>query len=222
MDRDQVKLVRDAMSAERLAPYEAACGGDVAAALRLYGWNSQVSAAFYWPLQNLEIVLRNALHREMSALFGRPDWWIRRVVNLHADAARDVRRAREKLVRRGKEATPSRMVAELSFGFWVSLLGKGNDYETRLWRPALYRAFPHYSGRRQPLHRQLDSVRLFRNRIAHHEPIYRRHLAADHESILRLAAYMSPDTVQCVQRNDQVPLVLPRKPDGGNPDAPSS
>ena len=44
------------------------------------------------------------------------------------------------------------MVATLSFGFWVSLLGPGGrikgsalraNYEMTLWRPALRRAFPY-------------------------------------------------------------------------------
>lgn len=203
-----------AMSRERLAPYLAACRGDLAAAMRLYGWNLEVAAAFFHgPLHYLEITLRNALDRELAARFGRRDWWFAPDVDLHDYAAGKVAKAREKLSRRSKDPTSGAMVAELPFGFWVSLLGKGNDYEMRFWRPALRRAFPRYRGRRVPLHRDLDHVREFRNRIAHHEPIYGRHLVADHATVLRLLGYISPEARDCLKRYDLVPEVLARRPD---------
>ncbi len=99
------------------------------------------------------------------------------------------------------------------FGFWVNLLASGNDYETRLWRPALHQAFPGYEGRRGPLHRDLYHVRLLRNRIAHYEPIHKRHLAADHSTIVRVLSYLSPETAAWVELNDRVPEVLARRRD---------
>jgi hypothetical protein len=59
-----------ALSPERLSTYLAAANGDHAAALRLYVWNTEVSAAFYGPLQALEIVVRNAFHRDLAAVYG--------------------------------------------------------------------------------------------------------------------------------------------------------
>jgi hypothetical protein len=211
MDDEQVSRIREAMSAERLAPYEADCAGDGAAALRLYSWNLEVSAAVWGPLNCLEVVCRNAMHRELSTLFGRPDWWFATGVGLHLPAERMVEEARQELARQGKVATPGRIVAELRFGFWVSLLGKGNGYEMRLWRPGLCQAFPGHRGPCRPLHRDLNSVRLFRNRIAHHEPIFRRHLAADHATVMRLIAAVSPETAEFARQRDRVPAVLARR-----------
>jgi hypothetical protein len=105
------------------------------------------------------------------------------------------------------------MVAELPFGFWVSLLGSGADYETRLWRPALRLAFSGYRGRRSVIHLELDATRRLRNRIAHHEPIYRRDLRADHARILRLLEYVSWDYKTWVQEHDRVPAVLTARQD---------
>jgi hypothetical protein len=42
---DQLDVLRKAASEARTAPYLAACGGDRTAALRLYAWNIQISAA---------------------------------------------------------------------------------------------------------------------------------------------------------------------------------
>ena len=57
----------------RFGPYLAAAHGNVRAALDLYVWNLCLGAAFYGPLAILEVTVRNALHRELSALFG-PSW----------------------------------------------------------------------------------------------------------------------------------------------------
>lgn len=205
---EQASEVRAAISIERLAPYDMACDGDTVAALRLYAWNAEVAAAFWGPLHCLEVVMRNAMHRELAARFGRPDWWSSPALGLHPFADR---RVRELLDRHQVGVGPDRIVADLEFGFWVSLLGRGNDYEMRLWRPALHRAFPGYRGPRATLSDQMGSVRLFRNRIAHHEPIYYRHLEADHAKILRFIEVVSPATAGWARRCDRVPAVLAKR-----------
>jgi hypothetical protein len=205
---DKLDMLQKAASEARTAPYLAACGGDRTAAVRLYVWNIQISAAFQAPLGCLEIVCRNALHQRLSDLFGRADWWYAPSLRLHNVAQRIASDAVDETSRRHRIATPDRVVAELPFGFWVSFLGSGSDYETRLWRPALCRAFPGYRGRRQPLHRELDEARRLRNRIAHHEPVYGRDLAADHARALRIVALISPEHAEWVRQHDRVPDVL--------------
>lgn len=94
----------------------------------------------------------------------------------------------------------------------MSLLGKGADYEVRLWRPVLHRAFPGYVGPRGPLYTDVNSVRLLRNRIAHHEPIHGRHLAADHATVRRLIRAVSVEADLLAGRGDRVAEVLMRRP----------
>jgi hypothetical protein len=86
-------------------------------------------------------------------MFGRDDWWDAPELGLHHTAQRIASDAKREVQRWRGGITSGRMVAELPFGFWVSLLGSGTDYETRLWRPGLRRAFPGYRGRRAALHR---------------------------------------------------------------------
>ena len=57
-------------SPDRLSTYLTAAGGERERALQLYTRNTQLSAAFYGPLQGLEIALRNALHRQLTRLYG--------------------------------------------------------------------------------------------------------------------------------------------------------
>jgi hypothetical protein len=103
------------------------------------------------------------------------------------------------------------MVAELSFGFWTGLLGR--RYEVSLWRPVLHSAFPGFAGERARLHTDLYHLRKLRNRIAHHEPIYHRHLAADYASTLKIISFVAPDVSRWVRQNDRVAEVLARRSD---------
>ena len=156
--------VRRTLSEPRFAAYLRAAVGDAEVALRLYWWNIEVSAAFYGLLHCLELSLRNALHHQLGNRFGPS-------------------------IRRGVRVDVDDIVAGLPFGFWVSLLSRGAAYDRQLWVPALHRAFPGYSGRREKLHDNLLAMVLFRNRIMHHEPIHHRDLAADHAKIYRLLGY---------------------------------
>ena len=200
-----------AFSAARMEPYLKHCNGDAVKAFRLYAWNVEVSAALSGPLSCLEVVLRNALHERLTAMVGRSDWWRDGRVNLHDVAQRLLVDAATALAKRGKLQGSDGMVAELHFGFWIALVGKGRNYETTLWRPALRHAFPHYSGGRRDLHWELDSMRLLRNRISHAEPVHQRHLEADHQTIMNLIGYISPPAAEYVRRHDRVERVLRRR-----------
>jgi hypothetical protein len=52
---------------DRLSSYLAASANKRRRAIALYEWNSAVSAAFYVPLQTVEVALRNGSHRELAA-----------------------------------------------------------------------------------------------------------------------------------------------------------
>jgi hypothetical protein len=118
--------------------------------------------------------------------------------------------ARRKLSSRHTGRVADDMVAELSFGFWVSLVS--SVYDRSLWVPYLHRAFPGYRGPRRRLHDELHTMLLFRNRIMHHEPIHYRHLDADHRTLVRALAYLSPSMVQQLGPRDRVALVLRQRP----------
>jgi hypothetical protein len=96
-------------------------------------------------------------------------------------------------------ADPGRIVAELPFGFWERLLTHGPpgklNYEMALWRPALPRAFPNSRRRRVDVHKPIPTLRDLRNRIAHHEPIFGRPLAAEYQTILEVTDWIRPELV---------------------------
>ena len=154
-----------------------------------------------------------------------PEWFDNGEAGLDTGARRRIAKAREDLTGHGQgvEASDSDIVAALSFGFWVSLLGKGGDLGTRnkasyhdtLWLPALRMAFLPAGGslKRKQAYMPLYHLRAFRNRIAHHEPIFQRDLARDHKRILEVAGWISPVTAARIDHHSRVPELLARRND---------
>ncbi len=77
-----------------------------------------------------------------------------------------------------------------------------------LWRKALYKAFPHSRKSRAETHSPLDYLRTFRNRIAHHEPIFNRPLEADFRSILEVSGWICPKTADWIRHHGRVEEML--------------
>ncbi|MPY62104.1 hypothetical protein [Streptomyces spongiae] len=198
-----------AFSGLRMARYVHAAHGNTVVAGRLYWWNVEASAALYGSLHCLELALRNALHHQLSLAYGRADWWAKAPLN--PNGQRLVAKARSKCVRRGLVPTADDIVAELSFGFWASLVSGGSGYDRLFWVPVLHKAFPHYSGRRDTLYDGLWSLVLLRNRIMHHEPIHHRDLNADHAKIYRVLGYLDPRLAKEAQAMDRFPAVRANK-----------
>ena len=215
-----IDALETSLSPERLATYVAEAGGNREKAVRLYTWNTAVSAAFYGPLQGLEIALRNAVHRELSNRYGA-DWYDNPKAGLDGGTLSRVAAARADLKRDSYPDDPPHVVAALSFGFWVALLGPGGrlpsggkaNYEMTLWRAGLFRAFPHAKVSRKAAHRPLDYLRTFRNRIAHHEPIFDRHLARDYTSLMDVTGWISKDTQAWINHHSRVPVLLAQAQD---------
>lgn len=204
------------ISPPRFGRYLARYGGNRTYAARLYGWNLSISSAFWEPICVLEVAVRNALHDQLVIGRKRDDWWNDPVLNLCNNERDAISSAIGTLISRGN-ATPSsdQVVAATSFGLWVGLTGEGvvRDttlrYETTLWQPRLVKAFPKADGkRRKYIHAELNKIRVLRNRIAHHEPIYNSPLPALYDSILEVAGMVNPDAETFIRDSSRVAAVL--------------
>ena len=207
------------LSPERMSTYvRAVPDRDKEQAVRLYIWNVALSSAFYEVLQGLEVTLRNSMHKRLAASYGA-GWYENPQTGLDDGGMRRIESLKTQLAHSGRRrATPSQIVAGLSFGFWVSLLGNGGriavsnhraNYEMTLWRPALRHAFPHVrSLTRKQAHAALDRLRILRNRIAHHEPIFHRDHAEDCRLILEVTGWISPVTREWLELHNRVHAVL--------------
>jgi hypothetical protein len=104
----------------------------------------------------------------------------------------------EELRRDRRDTTPGKVVAELKFAFWVGLLGP--QYDATIWRKCLYKAFRAGGGkRRRDIHSRLNALRRFRNRIAHHEPIFHKPVKVTHIEVIETVGWMCKHTAAWAQ-----------------------
>ena len=203
----------------RLAPYLARYRGDTRLAIRLHAWNAELSSVFWGPIGLLEVTLRNAIHDRLRA--GRPDdWWNHSdLVRMTEREERALARAIDKLAYAGNyHPTADDVVASTAMGLWVGLLDTGyardplRDYETALWAPRVKDAFPYRGelGRRQ-VHAKLNRVRVFRNRIAHHEPIYYKDPRGIRDLVLECLGLFDPDLQRYAAASQRIDAVLARQ-----------
>ena len=197
-----MRALRGAISGERFATYLKLAEGDRRRALRFYTRNAALGAAFHGPLQALEVTLRNAVHDTMTQARGK-SWFDGPL--LQDSEQKAVSKAKRSLQRERKPLTAGRVVAGVSFGFWVALFAK--KYDATLWRIALHQLIGPDPTRGE-LHDLLDRLRTLRNRIAHHEPILQRDLRADHDGILWVLRTLSPEMAAWVEHHSRVPEVL--------------
>jgi hypothetical protein len=205
-------LLQGKLSPDRLAPYVRACAGDLDAAVSLYEHNTALSGTFFQSLSCLEVILRNALHDQLTAWHdarSRPGQWYHDPAHLLEGRARqDIAIARDRLRQRHKTETPGRIVAELSFGFWRFLIGK--RYQATLWPQALRFAFPYLQPKpvRSRVSDPVDSLHRLRNRIAHHERIHHERLADRYRDLLLVAGLIHPEALAWINDTSRVPGLL--------------
>ena len=217
-DASKLANVVSHLTPDRLTRYLAASLGDTKRAIELYVWNTAISSAFYFPLQTLEVGLRNGLHAALGNTFGAA--WHDTPEFLATDStgglATDIQRAKDELIERNKPPDTPHLVASLTFGFWAQLTS--SRFETDLWLPCLHRAFPNYIKveqkplRRGQVSKKIKKLNEFRNRIAHHEPIFHYTLAARYDLILSLCSWMYTDLRDWVECNSTVSQILSQQP----------
>lgn len=203
------------LTSERLGSYFSAAEGDIDAAFALYEWNIEVAAAALSLTAMVEVVLRNAIDREMrtwAAARGATDWLT--AAPLDAQGRSDITKARTRAARGRQTVTHGHVVAELNLGFWRFLMSR--KYFTSLWIPALQHAFPHATGdarlKRGILEGHTQQLLYLRNRAAHHEPLHQRDLRADLDRSLQLAQAIHPTAGAWVANHQQLGQVLERRP----------
>lgn len=181
------------ISIKRLDKYLAAMGGDLDKSLKLYEENTRLAEAFYTPLQCLEVCLRNTLNLRLSTTFGA-DWLTNDKPSLEDGAKLAIVNTIADLQKNDHDSSPDDVVAELNFGFWVGLMGP--SYDATLWRQTLYKGFTATGGgqKRTTVHRRFNALRRFRNRVAHHEPIFHRPLEQLHSEIIEGIGWMCRHT----------------------------
>lgn len=188
-----------ALSHARVSNYRAFFGvTSDAEAYGLYVWNEALSNAFSRTLAALEIAMRNQFHAALSARYGAVgsassrDWFNH--ISLQGKSSTSVQElthTRKRVkggiqhVPRTPTPSPDDVVSRLTFGFWPHLLDVQVDQTGQPidWAAILVDVLPGHRQRnatywatqrhRDALFARIDFCNSLRNRIAHHEPIWK-------------------------------------------------
>lgn len=199
------------ISLARLAPFLDATYADHLAATELYVWNARLSSACIEATHHVEVLVRNAIHRQLKAdqpEHGLRSWLIDADV-LQPGELGAVEAAVMRIRRLHKPVIDDRVVAGLPLSFWARLVG---THYKELWKSTLHHAFPHGSGNRKDVAGQLNRVSQLRNDIAHHKSILDVPVAERHRDLLDLAAAVDPAAAEWIVGISQVEAVLAEAP----------
>ncbi len=205
--------VRSALAEARLDRYRAASYGDRELAFDLYLWNCRLCEAFYAPLHFAEITLRNGIRKHLAGRAGER-WFEDRTFRGLLDE-RNKKKLEDALEREmkahGDGMTEAHVVSALTLGYWDHLTTK--RFERFLWAKGLKAGFPHAPADGLAVLRgKIDALRVFRNRIAHHEAIFDKGPTSRHQDALDVIGYACGTTAAWVAAASRVPAVISERP----------
>ncbi|MBF9334890.1 hypothetical protein G3N30_01105 [Microbacterium lacticum] len=204
----------------RLARLLADTHGDLTRAHELFEWNVHAAGAAMEAVYVFELILRNALDRELRvwnrAMTGSSDW----LLNPHPYLLRalyepEVKKANERARRiageHGRSVTNDDVVAQMSLGTWRYLLpSKANKSKQKLWEVALKNAFPAWPGdwSAESIVSRVGTAHGLRNRVAHLEPLHRYDLRRARRDMRSVCHAIGPDAARFyVQSERLLPLI---------------
>lgn len=208
------------VSPPRLVKYRPAGGSDLDMAVN-YLWNMTLAEALHPSLSALEIGVRNGIPNAMTDQFGTDPWFHHPHFTGNRNLGGEINRAINRLGGPASRPAAGRIVAELHFSYWTTLLS--GYYHRLLWNPnraALLRTvFPHLTGsdfQRHLIHGRYNMIRIFRNRVMHHEPLLygftlpgQPTVALDtmHDDIVEAIGWVSPRLQTSLALIDRFPHV---------------
>ena len=214
LSQDQINAITSAISPTRMGTYLNAGGfGSGATAIDIYVWNALVSGAFFSALHVAEVVVRNAISQALELKYGINWPW-------NSGLERSLPKWSKSELRSARQSVPfgstGKVIAELKFAFWCSLLTKAQDQH--IWNMHLRTVFPFLpfplstTAGRKMLYEDMETLRGFRNRIAHHEPIIGYPLLELQDRIQRLVKARCDKTADWLSQWEVVSATLAARP----------
>ena len=202
MDKSTFESIEKSISPERLAVYKAD-GASNETALARYIYNIELSKSLYPIINIFEVTLRNSIDKALETFFNVPDW--SSAIPLTQTELMMIDEAKIKIKKKGKEYSHSRLVSELTLGFWVALMGK--KYNNQNFQFFIIKHIFHGCSSKQKsssaMQKNLAEIRFLRNRIAHHERIsHWTDLEQKHDLILDFIRWMSQEMHKIATHND--------------------
>ena len=206
-----------ALQQERLNRYRAAAVSDGVQPIDLYMWNIELAESFLPSLHFAEVTCRNAMHNALIGMAGEhwyQDRTIRRILAPRNCRELDVVIRRE-TTQHGRAVTNHHFVSELTFGFWNHLATR--RFDNALWSNGIQYCFPNAptTKGREDLYLLIESVRRWRNRVAHHKAIFDKGPTRKHDDAIRLISWCCEDTSKWVRKKSKVPDIINMRPKAG-------
>lgn len=166
------------LSKPRLGRFLIAANQNKDKALRMYRQNIELSKALFGLLSIFEVAIRNYIDKHYQAKFGDYEWLknqcAHRGIFSHPSFLKYGFEPRIKILttvtKLGNRYTHDRLVAELSFGFWIYMFAPIQFFVGGQSLHKIYENRPKGTSQKQ-IFKELDEIRSLRNRIAHHEPL---------------------------------------------------
>lgn len=240
MSFSQRHAVQDALSHARLEPYLERTGGNVKQALRLYAWHAHLTAAVQTILGTTEVILRNAMDRQLqvwnttqdssltSWLLEEPASPLRSLsaAKRHDALRRAINQAQARPTghrRYNQPVTHDDVLAQVMFGMWKDLLPnhqlgvnpqtRENLNRQRLWEESLCFAFPHANDPYgQETFWRVAHLHRLRNRVSHMEPLLDIDVNAHIREAFDLVSTINPQAAQWLSGISTVSHLLSQEP----------
>lgn len=198
--------------------------GDLALAHELFEWNVRASGAAMEAIHVFELVLRNAIDRELriwnAAMAGTPDWALRphpyllRALN-QTELTKAATRARRIATEHNRPVRHDDALAQMSLGMWRYILpSKSNKSKQKLWAVSIKNAFPAWPGDwpAESIVARVSNVHGLRNRVAHLEPLHRYDLRRVRRDMRSVCHAIGPDVARFFVQTERLLPVIEAKP----------
>ncbi|MBF0167280.1 MAG: Abi family protein [Alphaproteobacteria bacterium] len=201
LTRGAFRNVENALSPGRLSRYMHEARQDPHTALRLYLWNVRLCESAYLACQVAEVSYRNAVHQVLRTRY--PGWWVDRnrfIPQLPKRLRDELDRVVKDVIKNHSADPEDYVVSGLSLGFWLHMTSK--SFRKNLFvsaSPLLCRSLPAGLGV-DDVYDAVDKLRNFRNRIAHHKPIFDRNPDSHVRRAKEIVSWFDGDTYWLVEQ----------------------
>ena len=207
MDKRFYSEIENAFTVSRLSVYKQD-GADDLTCLARYLYNIEVCKSLYSSLNIFEVTFRNAIDTVLCSVAGADNWYD--ILTLDSTSMKNINDAKHKIQKKGKLVTHDRIVSELTFGFWTSLLTPRYSqaaFQSKIIK-ACFKTVPAAQRNIKYLQIRFDKVRVLRNRVSHHERIIHwKDLNTQHAELLESIKWLNNTSYELACSCDKFPKV---------------
>lgn len=204
---NNISAIKDSLSDKRFLAYLKKAGFNETYAFNLYLYNARISKAFLFPLHILEVSLRNRINEIFKINYGE-DW--ANHSNFQSILTFESLSNLEVALCRASQNKTENVISELSFDFWSNLFRP--EYDRYFWQKNMKFLISNHLVTRKVFQKIIKEINKFRNRIAHHEPIYYLNISELHSQLIEVIGWISQETGYWVKHHSTVNEILRTSP----------